>query len=190
MSAPAATNSQDHYAVLNLSPNAQFEEIEVAHERLAGLFSPERGTEPDADRYDAVRLAFAVLTDSVLRRDFDKLKGVRRDQRPTFSGPEFFDALARPSGLRSAMLCILYDYRRLHPSSPAISVRNVLGMLLATEEEVNFSLWYLKQRNLVLSDDKSNLLITADGMDFLENQRPTPEVVMKFFKIPDSPVPG
>jgi hypothetical protein len=66
-------------------------------------------------------------------------------------------------------------------------MRIVLGMLKATQEEVNFALWYLKQRNLAVSDDKSNLVITADGMDFLENNPPSKEAVLQFIKMPDAP---
>ena len=188
MSSPVAGKFQDHYAVLNVGPNAQFEEIEVAHERLASLHDPQQGEDPDPEKYEAVQLAFEVLSDSDLRRDFDKIKGVVRDERPKFSGEPFFEALSRPSGLRASLLCILYDFRRLHPFTPAVSMRNVLGMLKATQEEVNFALWYLKQRNLAVSDDKSNLVITADGMDFLENNPPSKEAVLQFIKMPDGPV--
>jgi hypothetical protein len=47
------------------------------------------------------------------------------------------------------------------------------------------ALWYLKQRALVRSDDKSSLHITVDGMDFLEGKKPTPDDVMRFIK-PDA----
>jgi len=40
----------------------------------------------------------------------------------------------------------------------------------------------LKQRSLVTSDDKSNLLITVEGMDYLETNPPTPEMVMPLVK--------
>jgi len=36
--------------------------------------------------------------------------------------------------------------------------------------------------------DKSNLVITADGMDFLENNPPPKETVLQFIKMPDGPV--
>ena len=51
-------------------------------------------------------------------------------------------------------------------------------MLETTSEGLNFALWYLKQRSLVTSDDKSNLLITVEGMDYLETNPPTPEMIM------------
>ena len=55
-------------------------------------------------------------------------------------------------------------------------------MLEATAVELSGTLWYLKQRNLVSCDDRSNLQITVDGMDFLESKQPSPGVVMPFIK--------
>ena len=43
-------------------------------------------------------------------------------------------------------------------------------------------LWYVKQRGWVASDDKSNLLITAQGMDYLESNAPTAALVMPYIK--------
>ncbi len=48
--------------------------------------------------------------------------------------------------------------------------------------ELGSALWYLKQRGLAASDDKSSLQITVDGMDFLESKQPAPEAVMPFIK--------
>ena len=46
-------------------------------------------------------------------------------------------------------------------------MRYVEAMLNADMEELFFVLWYAKQRGWVASDDKSNLLITVQGMDYL-----------------------
>ena len=61
-------------------------------------------------------------------------------------------------------------------------MRRVESILECTSEGLNFALWYLKQRNLVASDDKSALQITVDGMDFLESNKPAAEDVMAFIK--------
>lgn len=81
-----------------------------------------------------------------------------------------------------ALLCVLYDRRRSNPFRPSISMRHLELMIAATSDELIFALWYLKQRHMVMSDDKSSLQITVDGMDFLENNRPSPEVVMPLIK--------
>jgi len=42
---------------------------------------------------------------------------------------------------------------------------------------------------MVASDDKSNLQITVDGMDYLETNPPTPEVVMPLVKAAGLAIP-
>jgi hypothetical protein len=61
-------------------------------------------------------------------------------------------------------------------------MRRIENMLETTAEGLSFALWYLKQRSLVASDDKSNLQITVEGMDYLETNPPTPEMVMPLIK--------
>jgi hypothetical protein len=61
-------------------------------------------------------------------------------------------------------------------------MRHLEIIVEATAAELSSALWYLKQRGLAASDDKSSLQITVDGMDFLESKRPLPEDVMAFIK--------
>ena len=61
-------------------------------------------------------------------------------------------------------------------------MRRIENMLETMPEGLSFALWYLKQRSLVASDDKSNLMISVEGMDYLETNPPTPETVMPLFK--------
>jgi hypothetical protein len=43
-------------------------------------------------------------------------------------------------------------------------------------------MWYLKTRGLILVDDKSKFQITANGMDYLQTNPPTPHKVMQYIK--------
>jgi len=61
-------------------------------------------------------------------------------------------------------------------------MRQIEAMVEATAVELSAAVWYLKQRGLILSDDKSSLQITVDGMDFLVSNWPLPEDVMGFIK--------
>jgi hypothetical protein len=132
--------------------------------------------------FEAVNMAYEVLSDPGLRAEFDKVKGVDRDGEPTFTGADFFEALKQGALLRSTVLCILCDRRRMRPYRPTLTMRNIENMLQTTAEELIFAMWYLKQRGMVLSDDKSTLQITADGMDFLERNPPSPEGVLSLIK--------
>ena len=182
MSSSSAGKFQDHYALFNIDPKANSETIQAVYTKLAQKYHPGNSETGDAEKFEAVNLAYEVLSDPELRKGFDKIKGVDTGGDPKFSGLEFFEAMGRGTGLRSALLCVMYDRRRSRPFTPSLSMRHIENMLVATPEELNFALWYLKQRSLVINDDKSSLQITVDGMDALEANRPSPELVMPFVK--------
>jgi len=183
MSAPLAGKFQDHYKVLEIDPKSNLEAIQKAYGKLAQKYHPNNTQSGDQTKFDAVNLAYEVLSDSGLRTEFDKLRsGGEEKTEFNFSGLGFFAALGHETALRAAVLCILYDRRRLKPFTPGLSMRRVEAILETTSEGLNFALWYLKQRNLVTSDDKSNLLITVEGMDYLESNPPTPESIMPLIR--------
>ncbi len=183
MSASLADKFQDHYALLEIDPHAVSETMHRAYATLAHKYHPDNPLTGNAGKFDAVNLAYEVLSDPVRRREFDETHGIGQVAGgPTFDGVEFFNALGREAALRSAILCLLYDRRRTRPSGPGVAMRSIEIMVEATAVELSSALWYLKQRGLAASDDKSSLQITADGMDFLVSQKPSLEDVMAFIK--------
>ncbi len=183
MSAPLAGKFQDHYLVLGVDPRADAETIQQAYTKLAAKHNPNSSDEPDKEKFDAINQAYEVLCDAELRGEFDKLKGLDPEEGgPKFSGRGFFDSLGREADLRMALLCVLYDRRRSKPFTPSLSLRQLEAILEVKSEELTFTIWYMKQRSLVLSDDKSALQITVDGMDFLEKHRPAADVVMRLIR--------
>lgn len=158
------------------------EAIQVAYVRLAEKYHPKTGELPSPEKYESVTLAFEVLSDPELRAEFNKLKGIGEEDRPKFSGLAFFEAYQRDTHLRIAVLCVLYDRRRSKPFTPALSMRHMEAIFGASTQELNLALWYLKQRELVLADDKSSLQITVSGMDYLEANPPSPDAVLPMIK--------
>jgi curved DNA-binding protein CbpA len=183
MSAPLAGKFQDHYAILGIDPKSDSETIQRAYARLAQESHPNNAATGNAETFAVVNLAYEVLSDPEQRILFDKVKGVgQQESNPKFSGVEFFDAVGREAVLRTAILCVLYDRRLAEPTRPSLSIRHLELILEAPVARLNSALWYLKQRGLATTDDKSSLQITVDGMDFLDNKRPLPEDVMPFIK--------
>jgi curved DNA-binding protein CbpA len=183
MSAPTAGKFQDHYSILGVEAGADTDVIQRAYARLLERYGPDNIDTRDDDKLAVINTAYETLSDPKLRKEFDALKGITGDAgRPKFMGIDFFDVLGREVGLRGALLCILYDRRRNKPTTPALSMRHIEAMLDAPIEALTFALWYLKQRSYVTNDDKSNLQITVEGMDFLENHRPNPDDVMPFIR--------
>jgi curved DNA-binding protein CbpA len=183
MSSGPAGKFQDHYVLLGIETNADSETIQAAYSKLAQKFHPNNGEFGDKTKFDAVNMAFEVLSDPTLRASFDQVKGVDHEAgNPKFSGLEFFHALEDGAALRSAILCLLYDRRRIKSFKPSLSLRHLEGMLQVAVDELNFALWYIKQRGFAVNDDKSSMAITVEGMDYLEKNRPSPEAVMKFIR--------
>jgi curved DNA-binding protein CbpA len=183
MSSSVSGTFQDYYIVLGIEPRSDSETIQAAYSKLAQKYHPNNGETGDERKFDQVNAAYEILSDPALRLEFDKLKGIDQDAgNPTFSGAEFFEALKRSGVLRSTVLCLLCDRRRLKSTKPTMSPREVETMLFTTNEELIFVVWYLKQRGLAISDDKSNLQISAEGMDYLEKHPPSAEAVLQMVR--------
>jgi hypothetical protein len=183
MSAPLAGKFQDHYAVLGVEPRSDSDTIQQAYSKLAQRYHPKNATTGDAEKFEAVNAAYETLSDPDLRSVFDKLKGVGADDGgPKFSGAEFFEAMGREAMRRMAILCVLYDRRLTKPLAPSLSMRHLELIVEGSPEELSTSMWYLKQRGLAASDDKSSVHITVDGMDFLETKKPAAGEVMALIK--------
>ena len=185
MSAPSAGKFQDHYEVLGIEPKSNSEMIQRAYTVLAQKYHPKNPDTGDEEKFKAVNLAYEVLSDPMLRRAFDGMRaGGAEEEAIKFSGQEFFASLGRETGRRLAILCVLLDRRQLKPFTPSLSMRNLENLVIGTPEELNLAIWYLKQKSLMMSDDKSAFQITIDGIDYLETNRPTPETIMPFIKAP------
>ncbi len=184
MSSAAAGKFQDHYEVLGIDPKADSDSVQRAYTKLAQKYHPGNLDTGDQEKFEAVNLAFEILSDPILRPEFDRVKGVPDDAGPPkFSGMDFFTNLGRGTGLRTALLCVLYDRRRNKPFTPSLSMRQIENIVEGTPAELTFVLWFLKQRTFIASDDKSSLQITVVGMDFLEANPPDPKLVMPFIKL-------
>ncbi|MBI4875340.1 MAG: J domain-containing protein [Acidobacteria bacterium] len=183
MSTPRAGKFQDHYEVLGVEPKADSETIHRAYQALALKYHANNKQTADKAKFDSVTQACEVLSDPVTRRVFDSVRGgPEQPSAPEFSGARFFDSVRREEGRRHAILCVLYDRRQQNSFVPSLSMRHLEGMLKVSSEELNFTIWYLKQRGYVISDDRSSLQITVEGMKFLEDHLPSFEDIAPFLK--------
>ncbi|MBI5083559.1 MAG: DnaJ domain-containing protein [Acidobacteria bacterium] len=179
---------QDHYAALCVDPKATPELIYQAYASLAAKYHPTNPETRNMVKYEAVTRAYEVLSDPESRLAFDaQLPKAAASNDFVFAGREFFDALNSEANRRACLLCLLYDRRRQCPATPGITMRELEALVAFPADQILFAVWYLKQRGLVLSDDKSTLQITADGMEFLERNPPGPGAVFALLKSTEPP---
>ena len=69
---------------------------------------------------------------------------------------------------RLTVLEALHAKRRLEPGGSGMPLVELEGLTGRPREHLEFTIRHLVQRKFVLRDDSARLVITADGVDFLE----------------------
>jgi curved DNA-binding protein CbpA len=184
---------ENYYEVLQLSPRADQLMINKAYRLLAAYYHPDHENTGDEEKFKKVLKAYEVLSDPALRMQFDqeyarqigKMGGplpfvgqtgpgafAAKFQKLTNREESDGDNLPRISEreLRRMLLLALYDIRRSHPQSPEVNLL-VMGELVGSPiQHLEFSLWYLKEKGLIKMDESANLLVTVQGVDYVENE--------------------
>jgi curved DNA-binding protein CbpA len=160
----------DLYDVLQVSPTAEPDTIQRVYRLLAQRFHPDNRETGNEARFRAVHDAYMVLSDPEKRARYDvHYQETRRDRwRLVLSGENSENDFESEMVVRLTLLEALYTRRRVEPQSPAIFATELETLLGRPREHLEFTVWYLIQRKYLTRDDHSRLQITADGVDFLE----------------------
>lgn len=168
----SGSRADDWYETLQISPNADADTVQRVFRLLAQKYHPDNQDTGDADRFRRLHDAYLVLNDPEKRAQYDVGYESLRRERWRFAataapGENDFE---REQLMRCTALEILYTRRRTEPNKPAMSNLDLSQLTGQPREHLEFTIWYLVQRKFVLRDDQSNLSITADGVDFVEQQ--------------------
>lgn len=165
----------DHYELLQISPNAEPDTISRVYRLLAQRFHPDNQETGDASRFRQIHEAYAVLSDPARRAQYDVAYQQQRQGRWRLvsTGARAEDDFEMEQIVRLTVLEVLYTRRRMEPQSPAVSPLDLEQLIGRPREHLEFTVWYLVQKSLVQRSDNSNLMITAAGADFLEQNYQT-----------------
>lgn len=163
---------EDWYETLQISPNADADTIQRVFRLLAQKYHPDNQETGNADRFRQLHEAYLVLSDPEKRAQYDVGYDALRRERWRFaaSGSPGDNDFEREQQMRCVALEILYTRRRTEPGRPSMSNLDLSELTGQPREHLEFTLWYLVQRKLVVRDDQSNLTITAEGVDYVEQQ--------------------
>jgi hypothetical protein len=70
---------------------------------------------------------------------------------------------------RLTVLELLYSRRRTEPQKPTMSMLDMEALMGRPREHLEFSIWFLTQKKFITRGDDSGITITADGVEYLEN---------------------
>jgi len=159
----------DYYEVLQISPNADQETIGRVYRMLAQRYHPDNRDTGDEEAFKQVVHAHHILSDPERRAAYDVEHGQARklwwkifDQSKTTRGVE---AERRK---RRGILSLLYIQRVYGGEQPSLTIKEMEELLACPREHLDFSLWYLRENQLIQRGDNGRYLITAKGVDAAE----------------------
>jgi curved DNA-binding protein len=179
-------NFVDYYEMLRVSPSAEIESIQRVHRALAARYHPDNLETGDLERFLLVNEAFKVLSDPEKRKVFDATyKTKKENPMPVFLTKEFTEGVDGEINRRMGLLCLLYSQRRTNSMAPALSVLEIEQLMFIPREHLIFTIWYLKSKRYLVQDDRSSLMITSDGIDFMEANLPEHKTMYKLLEAAD-----
>jgi len=169
----AKSEQTDYYETLQISPNADADTIQRVFRLLAQRFHPDNKETGDADRFRALHEAYSVLSVPDKRAQYDVHHQALRQERWRFAATSKggHSDVELEQQLRATVLEILYARRRAEPDNPAFSPYDLSQLTGQPREHLEFTTWYLIQKKYVTRDDQSRLTITADGVDYVEQNQ-------------------
>jgi curved DNA-binding protein len=156
----------DYYEILQVGPNAEQETIERVYRLLAKRYHPDNGGTGDPLKFDMITKAYRVLSDSQRRKEYDADYPESRN----LEWNSLFHTL--PSGsaekdkrIYQGILSILYIARRRDALNAGVGVVDLEKMLGFTEKQLEFHIWYLKEKGWIERLDNGGFAITVSGVD-------------------------
>ncbi len=160
----------DYYEVLQVNASADPETIDRVYRLLAQRFHPDNQQTGDESRFRTLLEAYTVLRDPEKRARYDIVHEQRRQDRWRLvsSGAQSENDFEMEQVVRLTVLEALYTQRRLEPTNPGIFWREFERLTSRPREHLEFTIWFLMQKNFVTRDDNSRLSLTVEGAEYLE----------------------
>ena len=159
----------DYYADLQINTNADFETVERMFRLLAKRYHPDNDRTGDAAKFNVVSKAFEVLSDPGKRAAYDagyENRALKAFQSVSRSASA--NGFANDQKIRDAILSVMYIARRQNVADGGIGLWRLEQLLEWPEKELEFHIWYLKEKSWIQLTDTGGYAITAKGVDAVE----------------------
>jgi curved DNA-binding protein CbpA len=171
---------QNHYEFLQISPNAEPATIHRVFQFLAARLHPDNPETGNAEQFIHLKQAYDVLSDPVLRAEYDMASEKEvTEPEPISATVDFMDNMDGELNRRSAVLALLYIRRRGFPEAPEVSLFEIETRMGFPRDYLQFTIWYLYKKGYILKADNAEFTLTAEGVDFVETQRVSVSVLNK-----------
>src|SRR5712692_10461364 len=180
---PTNTEFIDYYEVLQISPRAELETIKRVFKLLAVRVHPDNLVTGDAEQFRRLKEAYETLSDPSRRETYDlALQEQSQEPLPVFEMTEFSAGVDGELNRRVGILCLLYNSRRANEDKPGLSLVEVEKLMGFPRDHLASAVSYLTNRQYVTTGESSDIVITSEGIDYLEANLPTSRVAYKLLK--------
>lgn len=177
------TQFVDYYELLQISPNADSDTIQRVHRMMMTRFHPDNPETGNLDKFLEIEQAYKVLVNPETRAEYDKLhKQHSAAPMKIFEMEDFAIGVEGEANRRIGILCLLYKRRRSNPDDAGLSILEFESMMSCPREHLMFTMWYLREHEYVRQDEASDYVITGKGVDYVEANLPTNEVVIRLLE--------
>ncbi len=158
----------DFYEVLELSPNASPQTLERVFRFLAKQFHPDVAADGNAQRFTQIVEAYEALRDPPRRAAYDQelieqkrqAEELVRESKKAESDTTF----------RIRLLTMFYAKRKRDMRNPGLGIATLEQAFQIPLDELEFHLWYFREKGWIDREESGLLSITADGVDRIEQR--------------------
>jgi hypothetical protein len=170
--APAHDSDEvDYYEILQLSRQADTDTIHRVFHVLAQRYHPDNNETGNDLLFRRVVEAHSVLSHTERRAAYDvRLAASDKGRMKIFDSLESTQGVQAELRKRKGLLRLLYTKRLTDPSHPSMRVREFTEMLGCPIEHLEFSLWFLRERKLIVRADNNQFEITCNGVEAFEGE--------------------
>lgn len=165
-----ASGMVDYYEFLQISPNADVDTIHRVYRFLAARLHPDNPATGDPEQFKLLKTAYDTLSDRARRAEYD-ISRRRATQEPYSKEVDFMDNMDGELNRRLAVLAMLYHRRRSNAHSPEVSLAEIEERMGFPRDYLDFTLWYLQKKGYIAKADNAQFALTAEGVDFVEEER-------------------
>jgi DnaJ-like protein len=186
-----ATPIEDYYEILQISPRADAETIRRVFRIMAARLHPDNVQTGSMEKFLQLKRAFEVLSDPAQRAAYDATHQSQQDApMPIFESKDFVDGIDGEMNRRLGVLSLLYHQRRMDEAHPGVSVLELEKRMSFPREYLHFTTWYLRSKGYVTVEDNSDFILTASGVDYIEEHSGSNPLLQRLLLSAGAPTPS
>ena len=160
---------EDSYELLQLHPKADPETIHRVYRLMAQRYHPDNKETGHTERFRVITEAYQTLSHPEKRASYDlKTESQRQRRWKIFDQGSAANGVGDEKRKRDGILGVLYTKRLKAPEHPTMSIQELEDLLGVAREQLEFSVWYLKEQGQIVRTDTGKYSITIKGVDAAE----------------------